>query len=149
MAGPRFSIDVDVRGLAAAISQINQFDLLTKAKVKDVVNKHALNIQKGAKRRVKVDTGRLRSSIAMEPYMEGMAIRVGTNVKYAPYVEHGTGKFAENGNGRKKPWMYKNRDGQVIWTQGQKPQPFLHPAANEEKAAYIKDMKRVLKGVSP
>lgn len=141
----KFNVDVDVKGIAKSISQLDTFNLLTKQRVKDTVNKYALKIQSGAKQRAPVDKGRLRASIAMEPYKEGMAVRVGTKVHYAPYVEHGTGIFAENGDGRKTPWRYKNRKGEVIWTRGQKPQPYLHPAANEVKSAYIKDMKNILK----
>lgn len=151
MAKASIKVNVDVNGIAKAIQQINKFDLLTKERVKNTVNEHALNIQSLAKKNLtkndSVDTGRLRSSIAIEPYKEGLTIRVGSAVKYAPYVENGTGKFAENGSGRKTPWVYKNRDGQVIWTQGQKPKPYLRPAAEADRKDYINDMKQILKNI--
>lgn len=152
MARASITVDVDVNGIAEAIKQINKFDLLTKERVKNTLNKHALNIQSLAKKNLtkngSVDTGRLRSSIAIEPYQEGMTIRVGSSVKYAPYVEYGTGKFAENGSGRKTPWAYKNRNGQVIWTQGQKPKPYLRPAAEADRREYINDMKQILRKIN-
>ena len=144
MAG-RFNVDVDVRGIAKAINEIKKFDIVTQKRVKDTVNDFALKIQKGAKSRAPVDKGRLRASIAMEPYKDGMSVRVGSRVHYAPYVEHGTGIFAEKGDGRKTPWRYKNRKGETIWTRGQKPQPYLHPSAEEQKSPYIKAMRDVLK----
>jgi len=151
MAKASIKIDVDVNGIAKAIRQISKFDITTQQRVKDTVNKHALNIQSLAKKNLtkngSVDTGRLRSSIAMEPYNEGLTIRVGSALKYAPYVEYGTGKFAKNGSGRKTPWVYKNRKGDFIWTRGQKPKPYLHPAAEADRKDYINDMKQVLKNI--
>ena len=45
-----------------------------------------------AKQLAPVDTGRLRSSIAMEIGTDNgdVVVRVGTNVHYAPYLEFGT-----------------------------------------------------------
>lgn len=52
-----------------------------------------VNIQTRAKRQVPVDTGRLRSSIQTSaPFRRGtrLVVTVGSNVKYAGYVERGT-----------------------------------------------------------
>ena len=43
---------------------------------------------------VPVDTGRLRGSIAVEEDENKMEVMIGTDVKYAPYVEFGTCKMA-------------------------------------------------------
>lgn len=53
-----------------------------------IEKKIALEIEKEAKLRCPVDTGRLRSSIQI--YEIGGEILIGSNVKYAPYVEYGT-----------------------------------------------------------
>lgn len=65
-------------------------------------------------------------------------------LEYAPYVEYGTGLFAENGNGRKDvPWGYEDeKTGETIWTKGQHPQPFLRPALNENR----EQITRLLRG---
>ena len=144
-----FKVDLKVKGIAKALADIDKFDQATQQRIKDTVNEFALKIQKSAKKRCPVDTGRLRSSIVIEPYNGGFTARVGTNVKYAPYVEFGTGKYAVEGNGRKTPWAYKNRDGELIWTAGQKPQPYLLPAFNEHKQAYINAIKQILRDVKP
>jgi HK97 gp10 family phage protein len=56
------------------------------------LKKLALRVQRGAKRRSPVDTGRLRASIAEEMGSDsrGLVARIGTNVVYARHVEFGT-----------------------------------------------------------
>lgn len=53
-----------------------------------------VEIERRAKELCPVDTGRLRSSITRELSRdgEGLVMRVGTNVVYAPYVELGTSR---------------------------------------------------------
>lgn len=95
-----------------------------------------------------------------------------TPLFYAPYVEYGTGLFAENGEGRSEvPWVYVEGSGNegkkgnktvypteadayaaaaylqskgldAVVTYGQHPHPFLRPALNENKD----EVKRLLKG---
>ena len=48
-----------------------------------------------------VDTGRLRNSVTHDVDTEEMAVYVGTNVEYAPYIEFGT-----YGGKRMKPRPY-------------------------------------------
>lgn len=56
------------------------------------VARKTIQVNRGAKHRAPVDTGRLRSSITWEIGQDGTTIvgRVGTNVHYAPYLELGT-----------------------------------------------------------
>jgi len=56
--------------------------------------------------------------------------RVGTVLDYAPYHHEGTGLYAKNGNGRKTPWAYKDESGNLHWTWGQHPNPFLQDAVD-------------------
>jgi len=83
-----------------------------------------------------VDTGNLRNSIVNEVSVQKNIVRgrIGTNVEYAPYVEFGTGKYAENGLGRKGGWYYEDEYGNVHFTYGSRPQPFLRPALWQNKA---------------
>jgi HK97 gp10 family phage protein len=80
-----------------------------------------------------VATSNLKQSISHDSDEE-TAI-VGTNVEYAPYVEYGTGIYAEGG-GRSTPWRYKDKDGNWHTTSGQKPQPFLRPAIADHTDEY-------------
>ena len=82
------------------------------------VKRAALNVQNGARERVPVDTGRLRNSIAHEVDANGLNATIGTNLEYAPYVEFGTQRMRER--------------------------PYLFPALEEERAAFLARLRREL-----
>nr|WP_245916800.1 HK97-gp10 family putative phage morphogenesis protein [Bacillus fungorum] len=83
-----------------------------------------------------VDTSNLRNSISSKAELEKVVI--GTSADYGIYVEKGTGIFAEDNNGRQTPWMYRDpKTGKMVKTQGQRPQPFLRPAAENNKPQII------------
>ncbi len=81
-----------------------------------------------------VDTGNLRNSITHKLEPDGKAVQIGTNTEYAPYVELGTGKYAEGG--RKDPWVYQDDEGRWHHTNGQRAQPYLKPAVEDHKQTY-------------
>lgn len=84
------------------------------------------------------DTGALRGSITYS--VNGEDCYIGTNVEYAPYIEFGTGKYAENG-GRMTPWAFKDRNGDWHMTEGVKPARFLRSACTEHTDEYIRILK--------
>lgn len=81
-----------------------------------------------------VDTGNLRNSITYQVDESELAAYIGTNVEYAPYVELGTGKYAEGG--RPTPWVYRDDNGNYHWTAGNQAQPFLAPAVKDHAQKY-------------
>ena len=83
-----------------------------------------------------VDTGNLRNSITHQVSEDGREVYIGTNVEYAPYVELGTGIYAEGGGGRPTPWVYQDAKGQWHWTCGNPAQPFLKPAVADHAQTY-------------
>lgn len=103
--------------------------------------RRGLRVEADAKRRVKVDQGRLRNSITHE-FVEGtyggmrvLIMRIGTNVEYARMVHDGTGIYGPH----KSPIVptharvlrFKVRDGTIVYrlsVSGQKPNPFLADA---------------------
>lgn len=85
---------------------------------------------------VPVDTGELRTSIKHKVDTAESAVYIGSNEKYAPYVELGTGIYAEGGGGRPTPWAYQDEKGEWHHTRGQKPQPYLRPAVEDHKQTY-------------
>lgn len=98
-----------------------------------------------------VDTGRLQGSITYRVFEEFAT--VGTIVEYAPYIEFGTGIFAEKGDGRKTPWRYlyqgfKRKKG-IVRTKGSRPYPFLRPAIDNNKNKIIKIIKAEMSKVNP
>ena len=73
-------------------------------------------------------TGALRQSVEHDE--TDNSTQVGTNKVYGPFVEFGTGRHAEDGKGRATGWWYfDEKEQEFIFTTGNKPQPFLRPAA--------------------
>jgi predicted DNA-binding protein len=98
-------------------------------------------VESFAKNLCPVKTNVLRNSITHTIEDEGRTTVIGSNVEYAPYVELGTGQYAEGGNGRKTPWVYKDEKGVWHRTTGRKPKPYLRPAVED----HIKEYEEVLK----
>lgn len=99
-----------------------------------------------SKRNCPVDLGQLRASITYQVKEESKEIVgfVGTPVEYGAYVHEGTGVYAKNGDGRQTPWFYKNREGKTIKTIGQKPNPFIKKAVQENKDKIIAILKEAI-----
>lgn len=91
-------------------------------RVKKEVAISALNIEAGAKQLVRVDTGRLRSSITPEFSADRLSASVGTNVKYAFEQEFGSVRQPQKG-----------------YT------PFLGPAYRAEKPRFLAALKRAMR----
>ena len=87
-----------------------------------------------AKDLVPIDTGNLRNSISHRVDEVEPAVYIGTNSEYGPYVELGTGKYAEGG--RPTPWVYQDDKGNWHHTHGQRAQPYLKPAVSDHKQTY-------------
>lgn len=92
-----------------------------------------------------VDTGKLRNSISHKVDSAEPAAYIGTNSEYAPYVELGTGKYAEGGEGRPTPWVYQDAKGDWHWTEGNPAQPFLKPAVSDHAKTYHNILEDELK----
>lgn len=97
-----------------------------------------------AKINAPVDTSWLSQRITHIVDAGEMAVYIGTNVEYAPYVELGTGIYATEGGGRQDAWAYQDIHGNWHRTHGQRPQPFLKPAAEEHLDEYRAIMKETL-----
>lgn len=98
-----------------------------------------------AKKLCPVDTGNLRNSITHAVDEAELAAYIGTNSEYGPYVELGTGIYAEGGGGRPTPWVYQDAKGNWHYTHGNKPQPFLKPAVADHAAQYRQILEDELK----
>ena len=95
-------------------------------------------VEASAKQKAPKDTGALARSITSK--IEDTEGIIFTPLEYAPYVEYGTGLFAEEG-GRSTPWIYKDDKGEWYKTSGQKPQPFMRPALEENREKIINILK--------
>ena len=100
-------------------------------------------VEGSAKYKAPKDTGALKRSITNRVEVIGNEVSgiVFTPLEYAPYIEYGTGLYAENGNGRQTPWVYKDDKGKYHYTHGQHPQPFMRPALKENEQNIKKKLK--------
>lgn len=73
---------------------ISRFGTAKHKKVVKTILKYALDIQTGAKQKLKeekaIDTGILRNSIIVELTPDGLQAEIGTPLNYGPYIEFGT-----------------------------------------------------------
>lgn len=100
-------------------------------------------VEREAKIKAPKDTGELRRSITSKIEERGGELVgvVYTPLEYAPYVEYGTGLFAEEGGRLDVPWNYQDDKGEWHSTSGQKPQPFMRPALNENREQIMRILK--------
>jgi HK97 gp10 family phage protein len=102
-------------------------------------------IENVAKENCPVDDGQLRASITHQITDDLSSVEIGSNLEYAPYVHNGTGLFAKDGDGRKEvPWRYQDAKGQWHSTKGQKPNPFLQKAVDDDRDNLIKVFENLL-----
>lgn len=144
-------ISVDLAGMNEVIETLSKLNSDVVAGVEKALNISAVAIERDAKKRVAVDTGRLRSSIRMQFFKNNAttAYIIYTDAKHAPWVEFGTGVFATKGAGRSTPWVYKyegsGRKKGFYLTRGMRPKPFLFPAFEAERPKLISRMQKLLK----
>lgn len=112
-------VSIPEKEIQRALRNIKTYGQETEDEIKKQVLLSAYAIQKEAKEKTPVDTGRLRSSIAVDSVAGGLGAEVGTNVEYAPHVEFGTKR--------------------------QNAQPFLYPAWEAERAKFIAKASTILK----
>ena len=132
---------VRIEGLDGVVAAIDK--LSNTEKVANAMGKCCALVERSAKQKAPKDTGALRNSITSKVNTEDGAVKgvIYTPLEYAPYVEYGTGLFAEEG-GRKTPWVYKDeKTGKGVFTRGQKPQPYMRPALNENRSKIIEVLK--------
>ena len=99
-------------------------------------------VERSAKEKAPKGTGELRRSITSK--VDDTEAVVFTPLEYAPYIEFGTGLFAENGGRADVPWCYKDDEGEWHSTSGQHPQPFMRPALNENREEILRIIKEAL-----
>lgn len=98
----------------------------------------------GEKDNSRVDTGRLRNSVAHTVHEK--AAYIGSNLEYAPYHELGTGIYASRPGGRQTAWIYYDRKGKAHKTRGLYPIHFLKKAASEHTEEYKQIILNILQG---
>ena len=130
-------MNVEFEGAEKLIARLDKMS--DEAALKKSLETAALLVERSAKEKAPKDTGALRRSIRSK--VEGLEGIVYTPLEYAPYIEYGTGLFAE-GNGRKDvPWNYQDDKGNWHSTSGLKPQPFMRPSLDENREKILEILK--------
>ena len=139
-------MSVEVKGLDQVFKKLDE--TVGEEKVINNMEKACAVVERAAKENAPKDTGELRRSISSRvDNIDGDIVGVVFSpLEYAPYVEYGTGLFAENGGRMDVPWNYQDDKGEWHSTSGQKPQPFLRPALEDNREQIISILREVVKG---
>ena len=132
---------IEFEGLTEVLRRIE--DLGDTTGVRSAMGRCCALVERTAKQKAPKDTGALRNSIEsqIEEIGDDVVGIVFTTLEYAPYVEYGTGLFAENGGRSDVPWHYQDDEGNWHSTNGQHPQPYMRPALIENR----EKIKNILK----
>lgn len=130
--------NIEIEGLEQFAKIVEE--LVDTKKLAAAMGKACALVEGAAKKNAPKGTGELRRSIESEVKVEGKEVTgiVFTPLEYAPYVEFGTGLFAEGGNGRKDvPWHYQDDKGEWHSTNGMRPHPYMRPALTDNQDKII------------
>lgn len=135
-------MSIEIKGLEGI--EVKLEDIADTNNMEQALGKACAIVERSARQKAHKKTGDLRRSIKskIESRAENLKGIVYTPLEYAPYVEYGTGLFAENGGREDVPWRYKDDKGKWHSTSGQEPQPFMRPALDENR----EEILRILKG---
>lgn len=127
--------EIKLEGLDSILKRL---DSISEDRVNMALGKCCALVERSAKQLAPKDNGELRRSITSK--VENRTGIVFTPLEYAPYVEYGTGLFAEVSGRKDTPWSYQDETGEWHSTSGQKPQPFMRPALNNN----VNNIKQIL-----
>lgn len=131
-------MSIELEGLDEVLDSIDIFTDVNK--VEKALQKACAIVERAAKEKAPKGNGELRRSIKSE--VKDLSGEVFTPLEYAPYVEYGTGLFAEEQGRQQVPWSYKDDEGNWHSTSGMKPQPFMRPALLENRDKILDILKR-------
>jgi len=132
-------IGAQLVGKEALQRTFNLLDLRAKSVFRDICQDSAMAVQRVAKERCPVRKdpadkvgGRLRGSIMIRFYNNGLTAEVGTNVEYAAFVEFGTGRRGAGAALQSVPAEYTYGS-----SAGMTAQPYLWPALEAERPKFV------------
>jgi HK97 gp10 family phage protein len=133
-------MSIEFQGLENVIGRIE--NITNPEAINRALGKACAIVERAAKQKAPKGTGELRRSITSK--VENLQGIVYTPLEYAPYVEYGTGIYAENGGREDVPWRYQDDEGEWHSTVGQHPQPYMRPALDENREQIIRLLREAL-----
>ena len=135
------SSSIKLEGVNEVVDSLK--DAISDKAMEMALGKACALVERAAKENAPKGNGELRRSITSKIEQDGddLVGVVYTPLEYAPYVEFGTGLFAEEGGRKDVPWHYQDDEGNWHSTSGMKPQPFLRPALNENREQVLRILK--------
>ena len=130
-------MSVKVEGLGSVLKQLNS--VCNEEKIESALGKACALVERSAKQKAPKGNGDLRRSISSK--VEATKGTVYTPLEYAPYVEFGTGLFAESGGRTDVPWCYQDDEGKWHTTSGMPPHPYMRPALEENRKKIVEIVK--------
>ena len=136
--------NVRIEGIEGIVEQLE--NILDPNQVKLALGRACALVERTAKEKAPKGTGELKRSITSKVVDDNgeMVGLIYTPLEYAPYVEFGTGLFAENGGRKDVPWNYKDDEGNWHSTSGMPPSPYMRPALDENREEIIRLLKEAL-----
>ena len=131
----------EIEGMDEVLTAIG--DLSNLEGLEQALKKACAIVERSAIQNAPKGNGELRRSIKSK--VEGTEGIIFSALEYAPYVEYGTGLFAENGGRKDVPWRYQDEKGEWHTTSGQHPMPFMRPALNDNRAEIIRILSEGIK----
>lgn len=133
--------DMRIEGLEEVLESLD--GVIDTSKLESAIGRACALVERSAKQKAPKGTGELRRSITSKIEKDGDNVIgvVFTPLEYAPYVEFGTGLFAEEGGRTDVPWHYQDDEGEWHSTSGMRPRPYMRPALDENR----EQIKRIIK----
>lgn len=126
-------MSIELQGLDEVLESLDS--LVSEEELVNKMKRACALVERAARQNAPKGNGTLRNSITSKvDTMAGDVIgTVYTPLEYAPYVEYGTGLFAEETGRKDVPWSYQDERGEWHTTSGMPPQPFIRPALNTNR----------------
>lgn len=137
-------MSIEFQGLEGILDRLDE--LADANKFEAAVGKACALVERSAKQNAPKGDGDLRRSITSTIEKDSSDIKgvVFTALEYAPYVEYGTGLFAESGGRKEVPWSYQDDKGEWHTTSGMQPRPYMRPALDENREEILRILKEGL-----
>jgi hypothetical protein len=134
-------ISVSIAGLEGIQKALTNYDKIITKELSNEINASALKIQSDAKKLVPVDMGFLRNSIVLDGQAGGLTYSVAALMKYAPYVEFGTGGKVSIPVGYEEYAAQFKGNRKVL---GMRAQPYLIPSFEMEVPKLFTRLKNLI-----